>query len=142
MTLTRKHPMKRGKGLSRGPIPRKARTPIKKANPERQAKRRKDYARKLAAYKRSEAYRSVEQRAGMCCEANIEVNMCGERYVMRCPASRITGAALTHHHKTYARFGGQELPEDVIVLCEYHNELAESQHPTRRRDYSHSRKSA
>lgn len=37
VTLTRKHPMKRGKGLSRVPIPRKARTPIKAVNRKRKA---------------------------------------------------------------------------------------------------------
>jgi hypothetical protein len=53
----------------------------------------------------------------------------------RCYADRRYGNRLTHHHKTYARFGGKELPKDIAVLCDRHNEEAESKHPTRNRNY-------
>lgn len=29
------------------------------------------------------------------------------------------------HHKTNVRFGGDELPEDLMVLCEYHHAIEE-----------------
>jgi len=31
--------------------------------------------------------------------------------------STITGAGLDVHHKTYERFGGRELPSDLMVVC-------------------------
>ncbi len=124
---------------------KKVRKPLAKSNPEKQAKRRKSYAQKLAAYKRSETYKVVEARAEGRCEfsypAVVDAVTGKQRGsdMKRCPAYRRDGSRLTHHHKTYARFGGKELPEDIEVLCRYHNEEAESQHPTRNRNY---RKSA
>jgi len=106
---------------------------MKKANPERQAKRRLSYAQKLAAYKRSETYKAVEARAAGRCERSEFLSYLGT--AVRCHASRLLDARLTHHHKTYARFGGNELPEDIEVLCDRHNALAESAHPTRNRNY-------
>lgn len=35
--------------------------------------------------------------------------------------------ALEVHHKTNARFGGQERPEDLQALCSYHHALTERQ---------------
>lgn len=134
---------------SRRPLRRKTRMksskPIRKVNPERQAKRRAEYRKKLAAYRRSETYRLVEARAGGRCEGmdTVMYEACGPDYVMRpftvepyrCYADRRypDGTKLTHHHKTYARFGGKELPEDIIVLCDRHNREAESKYPTRNR---------
>lgn len=109
----------------------KERKPIKQVNLERQAKRRSRYSAKLAAYRRSETYRAVEFRANGQCEA--VVNIVHDAH--RCKAKRARGYTLVHHHKTYARFGGAELPEDVIVLCQSHNEEAESKHTTRNRNY-------
>lgn len=121
---------------------------LKKVNPERQAKRRKAYAQKLAAYRRSETYRLVEARAGNRCEHftyTTTLTMLGDKQhpdfppvygIVRCCTHRAEGTTLTHHHKTYARFGGKELPEDIIVLCDRHNAEAESKYPTRNRGWS------
>lgn len=130
--------------MKRTPLKRKtalkARTPIKKANPERQAKRRQSYTKKLAAYRRSETYQIVEKRASGRCEhvEGFHALMLMAGLETRCAARRAAGDRLTHHHKTYARFGGDELPEDIIVLCDEHDDEAESQHPTRKRDYRRS----
>ncbi len=121
MSLERKTPLRRT-GRIKGRV-----KPMANVNPERQAKRRKSYAQKLAAYRRSETYRVVEKRAGGCCEAMDKYGRCG--------SERRFGYVLQHHHKTYARFGGDELPEDMIVLCEHHHALAEAAHPTRNRNY-------
>lgn len=121
----------------------KARKELPKSNPERQAKRRKAYAVKLAAYKRSETYRIVEARAaGRCeriCSAGPEIvreftGVARTEY-WRCEASRVAGDRLSHNHLSYARLGGNELPKDIEVLCDRHNELYESQHSTRNRNY-------
>lgn len=128
--------------IRRSPLPRRRQpiarstTPIKKVNPDRQAKRRKSYAQKLAAYRRSATYKLVEARAYGECEATFpRMSLDGGAWIYKCAASRAKDYRLTHHHKTYARFGGKELPEDIIVLCDTHNEQAESQHPTRNRNY-------
>ena len=103
----------------------KPKVPLKKVNVERQAKRRKSYAQKLAAYRRSGTYKVVEARSGHQCENVIVLQGCR----IRCP---VHGFGLSHHHKTYARFGGDELPSDMIVLCSSCHALHEAQHPTRR----------
>jgi hypothetical protein len=123
--LTRKKPLKRS------PIARKTR--MKKVNTDRQAKRRQQYRAKLSAYRRSETYRLVEARAGGRCEAWEPANIVHDSH--RCYAERGHGSTLTHHHLTYARFGGAERPKDIKLLCNHHNALAESQHPTRNRNY-------
>lgn len=135
----------RRNSLSRG-------TPLKKVNPARQAKRRQQYYKKLNAYRASDTYRVVEARAAGMCEKvagtrsysstvyDVPAGWWANGLTYRCCERRENGARLTHHHITYARFGGKELPEDVIVLCDRHNAEAESQHPTRNRNYK--RKSA
>jgi hypothetical protein len=91
----------------------KTKTPIRKRNPERQAKRRSGYAKKLAAYRRSKTFKIVESRSDGCCEAQIRTfDYCGNAQVHRCGA-----LAVAHHHQTYARFGGDELPTDIIAVC-------------------------
>lgn len=114
-TLVRRAELARGKGPSRT-------SRIRKMNPERQARRDAEYARKLAAYRRSPTYRLVQARAGGRCEFTLPS---GER----CPVT----VGLSHHHLTYARFGGAERPEDVIVGCEHHHALAEQLHHPHRR---------
>lgn len=116
-----------------------SRGPMKKVNPERQAKRRASYAKKLAAYRRSETFIGVEIRAGNRCE---RVEDYGPFRAIRCFNGRVSGHRLTHHHKTYARFGGQELMEDVELLCEEHHAEAEAAHPTRARPRGSRRQSA
>lgn len=118
--------------LARGGPPKRRKERIAAVNPEREKKRRQSYAKKLAAYKRSETYKLVEQRAGGRCE--FSPPMWGfETGVIRCPNRRgEDGVKLHHHHLTYARFGGAELPEDIQLLCTGHHEAAESQHPTRK----------
>lgn len=108
-------------------------------NPIALAKRRGRYAVKLAAYRRSETYRRVEERAGGRCEAmdtlvwewSSKTGMAKEATTVepyRCYADRRypDGTKLTHHHLTYSRFGGKERPEDIIVLCQRHNAEAEA----------------
>ena len=132
MTLRRKSSLRRSR-MGRGT------KPIRKVNPERQAKRRQSYAKKLAAYKRSKTYKIVEARSGGRCERTKDVAWTHECMSFgpicfcegRCP-----NPARIHNHKTYARFGGNELPEDVEHLCDECNALYESQHPTRQRNYS------
>ena len=113
-------PLQRKTRLTAKHSNRTPRTPLKKVNVERQAKRRKSYAQKLAAYRRSETYQIVKARANGQCEA--------KHY----PEGRCLGPAEHHHHKTYARFGGHELPEDMLDVCLTCHGLAESQHPGRR----------
>lgn len=115
-------------------------TSLKKVNRERQAKRRKTYRQKLAAYKASVCYRYVEERAKNRCEFKFFWEP--TQVWLRCGQRRdpFDGHELHHHHLTYARFGGKELPEDIQVVCTRHHAFLESQHPTRRRDYN--RKSA
>lgn len=108
------------------------RSSLRKVNPERQAKRRAAYRKKLAAYRQSETYKIVERRAGGRCECTVP-HWSDSPMRVRCIHGRGLGDRLTHHHKTYARFGGAELPEDIIVLCRRCNDYVESQHPTRRR---------
>lgn len=123
------------KGRDKNAKQAKPRKAIAKENPERQAKRRKRYSAKLAAYRRSETFRVVEQRAAGQCEAEVQRGLLVGGVVpdslwpwRRCTITE----GLQHHHKTYSRFGGDELPEDIAVLCEVHHALIEAQHPTRR----------
>jgi len=109
----------------------KPRTPLKKVNVERQAKRRKSYAQKLASYRRSETYKIVKARAGGRCEQTVDLFLFAEPggsvETQRCDLP-----VKHHHHKTYARFGGKELPEDMIAVCEGCHRVLEILHPTRR----------
>ena len=98
----------------------KPKVPLKKVNVERQAKRRKSYAQKLAAYRRSETYQIVTARAGGGCEAKTMYGRC------------LSTDRLAHHHLRYQRFGGSELPSDMLVVCHACHERLESEHPTRR----------
>lgn len=115
---------------------------IPKVNPAKQAKRRRGYRVKLAAYRRSVTYKLVEARAGGRCERVM--TMLPWPHEQRCHMRRdgegvyfAFGAKqrLTHHHKTYARFGGKELPSDIELLCDAHHAEEEAKHPTRHRNY-------
>lgn len=117
----------------------KSRKPLKKSklkavNVKRTKKKRKSYAQKLAAYRRSETYKIVEARSGGRCENVVQVGGFVPGTAIRTVnANRCCQPAKVHHHKTYARFGGRELPEDMLHLCDSCNGFIESQHPTRRR---------
>lgn len=113
-----------------GPLPRSTKK-IAKVNPERLAKRRASYAKKLGAYRRSDTRKLVEVRSGGRCERTIDrVDIGFGICEVRCP-----NPAKVHNHKTYARFGGQELPNDIEHLCKSCNEKYEAQHTTRNRNY-------
>lgn len=120
MALKRSKPLKRSL------------TPIRKVNPTAKAKRvarqKKYYASSAWKLIRSDAL----DRANHRCEyvecwgfPFVEV---GTRRYLRCE----TTTGLQVHHKTYARFGGEELPDDLQVLCKIHHEEIEMRdHPTR-----------
>jgi len=78
---------------------RVAASTLKKENAERRRKRKAKYA----AFMMSAAWKKI--RAAAIARANGKCESCG------------WDDNLTVHHKTYRRFGGQELPEDLEVLC-------------------------
>ena len=140
--------------MKRSPIARRSaphrKTAIRTQNPERQAKRRIRQATKHRAYMRSETRKIVDARAAGRCEAHLVAGIndvsirhvlggkpdaetmerlySGERlYTMRC-----LNRARQHHHLTYFRYGGDELPEDMLKVCRRCHEWLERQdHPTR-----------
>lgn len=127
---------RKARPLASKPLARKSK--IKPVNPDRLAKRRAEYRKKLAAYKKSETYKFVEARCAGGCEHEFPAivhhdPVSGSTLTVRHLCAVVRPERLTHHHKTYARFGGKELPEDIIVLCDRHNKEAESKHPTRNR---------
>lgn len=114
---------------------------LKKRNPEKQAKRKKSAAAKHRAYMRSETRRIVDARAAGRCEAMIHEDVYIESrsivVAVRDPRRVTTGErwercenkAKAHHHRTYARYGGKELPEDILKVCEFCHEALEWQKP-------------
>ena len=124
-------------------------TAIRTQNPERQAKRRQRQAAKHRAYMRSETRKIVDERAAGRCETavrtdagqfEVEVpsfffNAAGWFHIhLRCESwQRCENKAVAHHHLTYFRYGGDELPEDMLKVCRRCHEWLERQdHPTRR----------
>lgn len=107
----KRSPMKRTAWITRGTkrLPR--------VNAARQAKRKAEYA----AFMRSPEWKALRkgalERAGHRCEELVP-NPHGPISVMRCTATR----RLTVHHRTYARFGGRELPRDLQVICKEHHD--------------------
>jgi hypothetical protein len=98
--------------------------PIKKVNRKAMAKRMSRYSKFIAsaAWKRLRegCIRLAEGR----CEFIVKTRFYytggpegGELLNYRCPE-----AANHAHHKTYARFGGKELPEDLQALCDHHHD--------------------
>ena len=136
MTLTRKSGLKRTGFLKRS-------GKLKKSNPERQAKRRKAQASKHRKYMRSETRRIVDARANGQCEYRTRYehtyrDSCGyprlDVEFVRCHETD----GLQHHHLSYARYGGDELPEDVLKVCKHHHEKLEAAKPAGNR-FSRSR---
>lgn len=134
----------------RGPTP--SGKPIRKVNPEQRAKRKKRQASKHAAYMRSETRKIVDARANGRCEAAVRtepgffqvqprdfltiedpnywfcITLRAQEWT-RCENT----TRLQHHHLTYTRYGGNELPEDILKCCRRCHDWLESQHPTRNR---------
>ena len=118
--------VERAKSLKR----RKPLAKVGKQKPKRQ--------RRFKAFLASAAWKKIRAaalaRAGHRCQQieNIAVPMPDGTYSgynghvsTRCPAT----VGLTVHHKTYARFGGDELPEDLVVLCKAHHDALEASKP-------------
>lgn len=136
-------PMKRGTPMKR------ATKPLRSVNPEREAKRRKRHKKAHAAYRASGCFKVVERRAAGQCEGSLlwePVTIAGNAGVVivdirdslewmafahyvRC----VNAGGLSHHHRTYARSGGNENPDDMCVLCKRCHEYVERRHhPTRK----------
>lgn len=107
-------------------------TPIPKKNTKRQERMTAIKRKKHAAYRRSECYKAVEYRSGGRCERIIPMVLQGNGYYpsvgikTRCPNRRSDGLRMVHNHKTYARYGGNELPGDMELLCPSCNAAYES----------------
>lgn len=103
---------------------------IAKINTARQAKRRKAYAAKLAKARQGQGYTEAMARAGGRCEWTIWDHAGAGTYERRCTET----TDLQAHHKTYSRFGGDELAEDYWILCpEHHAFIEQTQYPHRKR---------
>lgn len=113
--------------------------PLPRVNVKRQAKRRDGYRQKLAAYRRSETYRVVVARAGGRCErmstgVDVGGGVIRRTHGLRCEYR----GKLIHNHKSYARFGGDEQPDDMEALCPTCNDAYEAE----RRPWNRGRKFA
>lgn len=146
-------PLQQKQSGSYCPIRRKTKVkkakPIAKSNPERQAKVAKRQRKKHAGYMKSETRKTVEARSGGRCEAWL-VTMDAYQEIRAIVAKRPDPAAMDklhpgglhtlrslrcenaakpHHHLTYARYGGDELPEDVVHACKRCHDYFESLKP-------------
>ena len=112
------------------------------SNPERQAKRRKAQASKHRKYMASETRSVVDARAAGRCEAAVHETVLIEArtivlsirdnpklYADGGEWQRCENDATIHHHRTYARYGGNELPRDMLKVCEHCHEAIEAQKP-------------
>jgi 5-methylcytosine-specific restriction endonuclease McrA len=81
---------------------------MKKVNERRRKKREAAYAK----YIQSPEWKAIRKEALKRADFRCEMVLHG----IRCPATTRT-EMLTVHHRTYARFGGAELPEDIQTLC-------------------------
>jgi hypothetical protein len=106
--MQRKRPLQRKTRLKSGT------TKLAKVNPARQAKRHSRQQRAYRAYRDSLCYLLVCDRSRGRCEYVDEAGV-------RCVATD----RLEHHHKSYLRFGGRELPADIQVLCHDHHRYIE-----------------
>ena len=108
MTLRRTTPMQRGGRIKRGT------TPLPKVNARQQAKKRAAYKSYLSSAAWKAIRKAALERAGGRCERECTVRENWITWVHRCEETE----KLTVHHLTYARFGGDELPDDLLVLCQ------------------------
>lgn len=100
--LRRRARFERRTALAAGTARLRRETWLRSINPERRARRRKAYQAflKSAAWRRIRAQKLAEQPT---CE-------------LRHPGC-LVDQQLTVHHKTYIRFGGQELMQDLATAC-------------------------
>lgn len=107
--------------MKRIPLPPRKK-PLRKSGPTKAKKvirQKKFYA--SAAWKR---LRKVAlERAGHTCQFEMTVIGSDGTPEIWCCQDR---EHLEIHHLTNARFGGQELPEDLLVLCRYHHRTIEA----------------
>jgi 5-methylcytosine-specific restriction endonuclease McrA len=102
-----------------------------RVNAERQARRKAEYRAFMASPEWKAIRKAALARAGHRCEELIPNSMAHRDHgisMMRCTATR----RLTVHHRTYARFGGRELPSDLQVLCKEHHDGLHAQQPWKR----------
>lgn len=124
--MKRSRPPQRRSYLTRAPLPRGG---IRRSNPARKAKKAARYKAFLSSAVWKRLRREALARAGHRCEAlrpatySCALGGGSLAVVARCPEIE----KLTVHHKTYRRFGGNELPDDLEVRCkschDYHHAL-------------------
>lgn len=112
-------PIKRKKALKRS-------TKIRKVNPtakaKRVAKQKKHYASSAWKLIRTDALDRANHRCEYVEAWGFPFVEAGTWRYIRCKAT----TDLQVHHKTYARFGGEELPDDLQALCPYHHRMLEA----------------
>lgn len=116
------------------------RKPLNKRNPKRMAKRMDRYRVYMASPGWKAKRKAAIERAGRQCEHSVTVTTPdGFVGVIRCPAKH----RLTVHHLTYIRFGGDEIPEDLQVLCiQHHREAEQAKRGYKDRSYTHRERAA
>ncbi len=125
-----RRPKKQPRQPQRSPLPR-ATKPVPKINARRQAKRLKGYREFMASAVWRRIRKAALERAGNRCEQTsfgpdaTSLNGFG---FFHCPNT----TRLTVHHKTYARFGGNELPDDLFVLCKGCHDRLEASKPNKK----------
>lgn len=123
-----KKPLKRGSPLKAGKPLAKSTKPLAKAGETKRKKvdrQKAYYASAVWKAKRKAALK----RAGNQCEFSCWYYFPGPNECRWLRCEELEG--LHVHHKTNARFGGDELPEDLVVYCKPHHDLVEA------RDFPH-----
>lgn len=118
--------MKKTTGLKRS-APLRRTSPLKPSGETKRKKveRQQDYYDSPVWAKKRVA---ALARAGHRCEYLTKVEVNGRLFEYRC----MQKDHLQVHHKTNIRFGGDEIPEDLQVLCApHHNYVERTQFPHR-----------